>query len=155
MKQKINTTVQLVKKLCKIFPVTEIIVATAQFDIQKIKNPTISGKQYQEGEQLGYANVKEYVHCRDGHKCQHCKGKSGDKVLHVHHIESRKTGGNAPNNLILLCETCHKAHHDGKIELKESRKKSMKAEALMSVMRPAILKWFQEVYPDIPVKKTF
>ena len=25
----------------------------------------------------------------------------------VHHIESRKTGGNAPNNLITLCETCH------------------------------------------------
>lgn len=55
-----------------ILPVSKLIVEVAQFDTQKIKNPEISGKEYQEGEQLGFWNVREYVLARDGHKCQHC-----------------------------------------------------------------------------------
>lgn len=55
---------------------------------------------------------------RDEHKCQHCKGKSKDPVLNVHHIESRKTGGDSPSNLITLCKTCHKEFHKGNIKLK-------------------------------------
>ena len=34
---------------------------------------------------------------RDGHVCQHCRGRSKDKILNVHHLESRITGGDAPN----------------------------------------------------------
>ena len=91
----------------------------ASFDIQKIKNPEITGGEYQQGEQLNFWNVREYVLFRDNHTCQYCHGKSGDKVLNVHHLESRKTGGDAPNNLITLCETCHKKYHEGKIQLKQ------------------------------------
>ena len=72
---------------------------------------------------------------RDGHVCQHCKGRSKDKILNVHHIESRKTGGNAPNNLITLCETCHKAYHRGEIQLKVRRGTSLRDAAAMSIMR--------------------
>uniref|UniRef100_UPI003AF05534 HNH endonuclease n=1 Tax=Duodenibacillus massiliensis TaxID=1852381 RepID=UPI003AF05534 len=49
-------------------------------------------------------NVREYVLFRDGHVCQACKGRSKDLILNVHHIESRKTGGDAPGNLITLRE---------------------------------------------------
>ena len=35
-------------------------------------------KEYQEGEQLDFWNVREYVLFRDGHTCQCCKGKSKD-----------------------------------------------------------------------------
>jgi len=83
-------------------------------------------------------NVREYVLARDGHKCQHCKGKSGDKILNVHHLESRKTGGNAPSNLITLCETCHKAYHRGEIQLKQKRGTSLRDAAAMNVMRWAV-----------------
>src|SRR6266699_2908506 len=61
---------------------------------------------YQQGPQLGFWNVREYVLFRDGHTCKWCLGKSGDKIFNVHHIESRKTGGDSPDNLITLCETC-------------------------------------------------
>nr|WP_034909142.1 HNH endonuclease signature motif containing protein [[Eubacterium] cellulosolvens] len=44
----------------------------------------------------------------DGHTCQCCKGRSKDKILNVHHIERRKTGGNAPNNLITLFKNIHR-----------------------------------------------
>ena len=79
--------------------ISRIVVEVAQFDTQKINNPEISGKEYQEGNKLGFWNIREYVLARDGHKCQYCKGKSKDSILNVHHIESRKTGGNSPSNL--------------------------------------------------------
>ena len=123
VENKIYCHIKIIEKLHKILPIYKIIVETASFDIQKIKNPDISGKEYQKGEQLGFWNVREYVLFRDGHKCQCCKGKSKDKVLNVHHIESRKTGGNAPNNLITLCETCHKGYHKGTVKLPKSIKR--------------------------------
>lgn len=113
VQNKVDTHLAVVKKVHEILPITKVIVETASFDIQKIKNPTISGTEYQKGEQLDFWNVREYVLFRDGHICQCCKGKSKDKILNVHHIESRKTSGNAPNNLITLCETCHSGYHAG------------------------------------------
>jgi len=90
IEQKIATHIQVVKNLHKILPITDIVVETASFDIQKIKNPSIQGTEYQQGEQLDFWNVREYVLFRDGHICQCCKGKSKDPVLNVHHIESRQ-----------------------------------------------------------------
>ena len=126
-------------------PVTEITVEAAAFDIQKIKNPDISGIDYQNGEQAGFWNVREYVLYRDGHKCQACNGKSKDKILNIHHIESRQTGGDRPDNLITLCETCHKAYHKGKIELKIKKHKAFKAETVMSILRWKIVNKLREL----------
>ena len=108
VRHKVDCHLTIVRKVHEILPVSKIVAEVASFDIQKIKNPDISGKEYQEGEQLGFWNVREYVLFRDGHECQCCHGKSKDKILNIHHIESRKVGGDAPNNLITLCETCHK-----------------------------------------------
>lgn len=72
-----------------------------------------------------------------------------------HHLESRKTGGDAPNNLITLCETCHKKYHEGKIKLKQKRGQSFKAEAFMGVMRWAFFNTLKEIYPSIEVKNTY
>jgi hypothetical protein len=95
----------------QILPIQNTTMEVAQFDIQKIRNPEIEGTEYQEGPQLGFWNVRENVLTRDGHLCQWCKGKSNDHILNVHHIESRKTGGDSPDNLIALCETCHASLH--------------------------------------------
>ena len=148
IRQKIETHVTVVENVMKILPVTKIIVETASFDIQKIKNPEIEGEGYQQGEQLDFWNVREYVLFRDGHTCQCCKGKSKDNILNVHHIESRKTGGNAPNNLITLCETCHKAYHKGIITLPKEIHRGMRFRdaAFMGVMRWAFYDRLKELY---------
>lgn len=86
IRQKIETHLTVIKKVYELLPISKIIVETANFDIQKIKNPNIQGEEYQQGEQLDFWNVREYVLFRDGHICQCCKGKSKDKVLNVHHI---------------------------------------------------------------------
>jgi len=136
IRHKLDSHVRLVEQIKKILPITRVIIEVAAFDIQKIKNPGISGKQYQDGEQKDFANVREYILHRDNHKCRHCKGKSKDPILTVHHLESRKTGGNRPANLITLCETCHKAYHAGKIKLTQRKPtKGFKAETFMTLVR--------------------
>lgn len=151
IKQKIQTHLKTVEDVYKLVPVTKIIVETASFDIQKIKNPDIKGSGYQQGEQLGFWNVREYVLFRDEHECQCCKGKSKDKILNVHHIESRKTGGNAPNNLITLCETCHNGYHKGTVKLPEEIKRGMsfRDAAFMGIMRWAFYNKLKERYPNV------
>lgn len=135
VKQRIDSHLNEVNEIHKILPITKIVIEAAQFDTHKMKNPNISGIDYQNGEQLGFWNVREYVLFRDGHKCSYCKGKSKDLILNIHHIESRKTGGDSPSNLITLCETCHKEYHKGNIDLKVRRGKSLCGAAIMGIMK--------------------
>lgn len=151
VKQKVDSHITMIAKVHKILPISNIVVEVASFDIQKIKNPAISGADYQQGEQLGFWNVREYVLFRDGHKCQCCHGKSKDKILTVHHIESRKTGGNAPNNLITLCETCHTGYHKGIVKLPKTihRGMSFKDATFMGIMRWALYEKLKTIYSDV------
>ena len=155
IEHRIDSHLRLVEKVCRLLPVTAITVETASFDLQAIKNPNTSGTDYQQGEQLGFWNVREYVLWRDGHACRHCLGKSKDPVLNVHHLESRRTGGDAPNNLITLCETCHKAYHEGKIDLKIKRGKSLRAETFMGIMRWAFFNRLKLIHADKTVQNTY
>lgn len=146
---KVDAHLKVVERICSILPISNIIIEVAQFDTQKMKNPDISGKEYQEGDQFGFWNVREYVLARDGHKCQHCKGRSKDPILNVHHIESRKTGGDSPSNLVTLCETCHKAYHRGDIELKAKRGKSLRDAAVMGIMKWKLYESLRSVYSNV------
>lgn len=149
VRHRIDAHIRIINNVCSILPVSRVIVEVAQFDTQKIKNPEISGKEYQEGDQLGFWNVREYVLARDGHKCQHCKGKSKDPILNIHHIESRKTGGDSPSNLITLCETCHKEFHKGNIKLKVKRGKSLRDAAVMGIMKWRLYDKLKSLYPNV------
>lgn len=152
IEHKLSCHIAAVENVHKLLPVKKIIVETASFDIQKIKNPDISGTDYQEGEQLGFWNVREYVLWRDNHTCQCCRGKTKDPVLNVHHKESRKTGGDSPDNLITLCETCHRKYHRGEIALPaklQKRGPSYRDAAFMGIMRWAFYNRLKELYPDV------
>ena len=135
VQHKLDSHIKLINFVKSILPVSQVNVEVAAFDIQKIKNTDIEGTDYQNGEQKGFWNIREYVLYRDNHTCQSCNGKSKDKVLNVHHIESRQTGGDRPDNLITLCETCHKDYHRGKIELPVKKNNGFKAESVMSIIR--------------------
>lgn len=149
IRHKIETHKKAIADIYEILPVTNLVVEVAQFDTQKLKNPDISGFEYQQGEQLHSFNVREYVLYRDNHTCQHCKGKSKDQVLVVHHIESRKTGGNAPNNLVTLCKTCHDAYHKNMIDLNIKRGKSFRDASHMNTMRWNLYHELKETYPNL------
>lgn len=148
IENKIDTHLKMVNLICKILPVTKIIIEVASFDIQKIKNPSISGVEYQQGEQMDFWNTREYVLFRDGHKCQGKKG-CNCKILNVHHIESRKTGGDSPKNLITLCEFCHKDYHLGKLKLNFKRGQGFRDATFMGIMRWSFYNKLKDLYPNV------
>lgn len=146
IENKIQTLLTIVGNVHKILPVSKTIVEVASFDIQKIKNPSISGEDYQQGEQMDFWNVREFVLFRDGHQCHGKKGCK-NKILNVHHIESRKVGGDSPSNLITLCEECHNNYHKGKLELNLKRGQGFKDATFMGIMRWSFYNRLKEMYP--------
>lgn len=149
IEQKVESHLKVIRLAHKLLPITKTTIEVAQFDAQKIKNSDINGEEYQQGEQMGFWNVREYVLARDGHKCIQCKGKSRDPILNVHHLESRKIGGNSPSNLVTLCETCHKAYHRGEFELKIKRGSSLRDAAVMNIMRWAFYERANEEFGNV------
>lgn len=164
IENKIRTHIREIEYVCSILPVTEVTIETASFDLQKLKADMAGldrpqGTEYQQGEQFGFWNVREYVLSRDGHKCVCCHGKTKDSILNVHHIESRKTGGDAPNNLITLCETCHNGYHAGRVKLPKDIKRGavFKDAVFMGIMRWAFWNRIKKTLmaKDIEVHMTY
>ncbi len=164
VQNKIDSHIAIVSKAVKMLPISRITVEVASFDLQKLKADIEKlkhpeGTEYQQGEQLGFWNVREYVLFRDNYTCQCCKGRSKDKILNVHHIQSRKIGGDAPNNLITLCEYCHTQYHKGNIKLPERIKRGaiFKDATFMGIMRWSFYNRLKEIYRPlgIEVKLTY
>ena len=162
---KIWNHIQGIKYITKLLPVAIIRVETAEFDLQKLKakeqNETLPvGMDYQLGEQYKQYNTRQYILFRDKYTCQCCGAHGTSKMsvkLHVHHMESRKTGGNAPDNLITLCEDCHKGYHTGRIKLPNAKRKrqSTRDAAFMGIMRKTLMERLTGLFPSIEVCTTY
>lgn len=149
VRNRIERHIHVITLVHSVLPIARTTIETAQFDIAKIKNPNINGIEYQNGPQKDSGGTREYVLWRDEHKCCHCHGKSGDKILEVHHIETRQTGGDSPDNLITLCKTCHKASHDGKIKLNIKRGIPFRDPSQMNTMRKTLLNEAKAIFPNV------
>jgi len=58
---------------------------------------------------VSYENLRQQVLRRDGWRCQSCGAMS---TLEVHHQRFRSLSGvDSEENLITLCDRCHKAVH--------------------------------------------
>lgn len=147
MISKFNSHLKEINFVKSILPITHLVIETGNFDPHLMKNPALHNENmrkwaYQRGTNYGFANTKAFVLDRDLYKCQHCKGKSKDKKLEVHHIIFRSNNGSdEPDNLITLCKTCHDAVHDGKIKLNGGKVKgNLKHATQMNSIRVQLLK---------------
>ena len=161
---KIQEHMTAIRRACAILPVSKVVVETAEFDLQLLKavaegKPVPQGEDYQQGEMYGHYNVRQYVLWRDGYTCQCCGAHATQKKevrLHVHHLESRKVGGDAPDNQVTLCESCHKKLHKGLIEAKDFKKRKRRPTrdaTFMGIMRATLLQRLRSELP-IPVIET-
>jgi len=147
MISKINSHLKEINFVKSILPITKVILETATFDPHLLKNPMLHNEKckhwlYQKGINYGFANIKAYVLTRDSYTCQHCKGKTKDSKLEVHHIIFRSNNGsNEENNLITLCKTCHDKLHKNEITLKLNGKKKtqLKHATQMNSIRQQLL----------------
>ena len=156
---KIQEHITAIKTVCRILPVSKVVVETAEFDLQLLKaiadgKPVPQGEDYQHGEMYGHYNVRQYVLWRDGYTCQCCGAHATQKKevrLHVHHLESRKVGGDAPDNQVTLCESCHKKLHKGLIaekDFKKRKRRSTRDATFMGIMRKTLM---QRLCAELPI----
>ena len=105
LEQKVAVQLNEIDHLHQYFPIETIIVEVAEFDIQKIKNPDISGKDYQQGTLQGY-NIRNYLLEKHGRKCFYCdKEVATFEVEHM--IPKAKGDSNRIDNLTLSCHSCN------------------------------------------------
>ena len=150
MMSKLHSHVKEVEYIKSILPITRIVFETGQFDMHLMQHKGEEWDRhwgYQKGPNYGFENTKTMVLNRDGYRCQCCKGKHKDSHLEVHHIIYRSNGGSdKAENLITLCHTCHKAVHDGSLNLKLSgkRKGNLKYATQMHSIRKQLFKKYPE-----------
>ena len=143
IKHKADSHMRAIRLVCKILPIRKMVLEIGKFDSQKLKYPDMQSEQYQQGPLAGWENLKAYAKYRDGYRCRACgKSKFKDGVrLEVHHIIRRADGGaDTPDNVVTLCEECHKAHHQGERKLKFRRAPQHKGEAHMNAMRNRLMR---------------
>ncbi len=153
---KLESHLRSFEKIKEILPISKIIIEVANFDIQKIINPEISGAEYQNGPQKGFFNLREYILHRDNHACQKCGAK--DVSLKVHHLGYWKNDHtDRPGNLITLCLKCHapKNHKQtGFLNGWKPKLKSFKTETFMSIVRWKMVNQLREIN-YIPIEHTY
>ena len=150
VKHKVQAHIDEIEFCKKILPISDLILEVSQFDTALMKNPALINEKikhwgYQQGFNYGYSSRRSAILHRDNYTCQ-CCGKKNCR-LEVHHIKFRRDGGtDDEENLITLCEDCHKGVHAGTVELNKKPKKSknLKYATHMSVIRSQLLK----KYPD-------
>ena len=146
VKHKVQAHIDEIEFCKKILPVSDLIVEVSQFDTALIKDPSLISEKvkhwgYQQGFNYGYSSRREAILHRDNYTCQ-CCGKKSCR-LEVHHIKFKSDGGtDDEENLITLCEDCHKGVHAGTVVLSKKPKKSknLKYATHMSIIRSYLLK---------------
>ena len=148
MTSKFNSHIREIEFIKSILPISTLVLETGTFDPCKLKDPTVRGWGYQKGPNYGFANAKAACFNRDSYTCQCCKTKKS--TLNAHHIIYRSEGGaDTLDNLITLCEECHKKLHKGKLEnfkskLKGRKKSQLKHATQMNIIRVQLLKYYPE-----------
>lgn len=160
IENKIDSHLTMVDKVHKILPIARIVVETASFDLQMLKaieegKPLPEGIDYQQGELLHFANLREYCFHRDNYTCQWCKGKSKNKILHMHHWNYwRGDHTDKPDSVITLCDICndsknHKPEANMLWGWEPKITKSYKDATFMGIMRWALYNKLKELYPNV------
>ena len=150
VKHKVQAHIDEIEFCKKILPISDLILEVSQFDTALMKNHALISEKvrhwgYQQGFNYSYSSRRSAILHRDNYTCQ-CCGKKNCR-LEVHHIKFRRDGGtDDEENLITLCEDCHKGVHTGTVELNKKPKKSkgLKYATHMSIIRS----WLLREYPD-------
>lgn len=149
VKSKLDATFFWTDKFLSLLPNPILHIEVGKFDIHKMINPEISGEGYQNGQCVGYYDVRYFVFARDKYTCQVCKKQN--QILHTHHILYKSKGGtDRADNLITVCSDCHTSenHKEGSIlydwMIKHKKVKQYKEATFMNIIRKRI---FQK-YPN-------
>ena len=104
----VQTSINLVRKIREILPVTDVSIEVNKFAFMLMENPDATGLDFQNGSLKGFADAEAGVDAMQQDRCLMC----GRKIEVYHHIVPRhKGGGNTLDNLAGLCRKCHDRVH--------------------------------------------
>ena len=118
----VQTHINLIKKIEKYLPITDVAIEVNRFAFMQMENPNISGVNFQNGPLKGFDDVKAAIREQQHGKCLMCK----NDIEHFHHIIPRSKGGSDTiQNQAGLCKKCHtKIHADVEFQAKLKDKKN-------------------------------
>lgn len=147
LRSKAQATVKSVGFVASILPVGRVNVEIASFDTQKMQNPEIQGREYQQGQLQGYL-LREYLLAKWSRKCAYCHAQG--IPLQIEHLIPRSRGGShRASNLVVACEPCNTrkgnqtASEFGFPEIQAQAKTPLRDAAHSSSLKTAILSQLQ------------
>lgn len=148
------THINLVKKICKFLPVTQLVLEVNKFAFMAIDNPNIRKWQYAKGPLYRKGSVENAVYEMQNGQCLLC----GNPIEHYHHIVPRsKRGSDTLPNIAGLCAECHtKVHTDETSRKKlENRKAGQnKKYGALSILNQIIPQLVNELFELLPLAVT-
>ena len=134
----VQTHLNVVKKINKYLPITDIAIEVNRFAFIQMKNPDASGVDFQNGPLKGFDDIKAAIREQQHGKCLMCK----NDIEHFHHIIQRSKGGSDTiKNLAGLCKKCHaKVHTDAEFQakLKDKKEGLIKKYGALSALNQAV-----------------
>jgi len=89
LQSRVDNSETWVRRLCKLCPITAISYENVKFDTQLLRNPEISGIEYQQGTLQGY-EVREYLLEKFDRKCVYCGATN--VPLEIEHVIPKSRG---------------------------------------------------------------
>lgn len=120
--QLLLTHLNVVKKIQKFIPLSDVVLELNKFAFMAIDNPNIRRWEYQKGSLHGFSSVEDVVfRLQEGH-CIFCK----KPIAHYHHVVPVSKGGsNTLKNRVGVCKKHHGlVHTDAAWREKLTRKKA-------------------------------
>ena len=149
LRSRLDNTLTWIYRLTGLVAVSEIHVETAQFDAQRLRNPEVHGKDYQQGP-LYQTTLRAFVIHRDNSTCRYC-GKKARPVELDHVIPRSLSGPNTPWNLVVACHKCNRRKDNKPLaeflkrrpqrlaDIEAQLQKPLASAAHMNVIIPALL----------------
>ena len=107
-RQLVETHINLIHKIQKYLPVTDVAIEVNRFAFLSLENPSVSGVDFQNGPLKGFDSLRDAVNELQHGKCLLCS----KKIEHYHHIVPRSmNGSNTIGNIAGLCMECHDKVH--------------------------------------------
>ena len=134
LRHRVETTMTWFNRFSRYCNISALSVERVKFDMQLMRNPEISGVEYQQGTLAGYS-VRDNLLEKWERKCAYCGAQN--VPLQIEHINARaKGGGDAVSNLALACEPCNKKKGTLPIEVFLKNKPEVLAKVLRQAKRP-------------------
>lgn len=143
--QLLQTHINLIRKICKFLPVSDVVLEINKFAFMALDNPHIQKWQYQQGPFYKKGSLEDAVSEQQEYHCLFCK----KAIEHYHHIAPQyKNGSNTISNIVGLCTKHHDLVHkddDWKEKLFKKKQGLNKKYGALSVLNQIIPKLTEEL----------